>query len=202
MEDSQGNTEIASVLMNELFKLIFENKEDKDAFFDELYTIVETHPKLKFAERWSHKIAIQAFKASDSVCKLLSADFIQRKLKQYWKYRKLITSRLVPGPDTPTKDEELFLSKSVILSLFTRVVHTFSSEKVERLFQLLEKLVSFFEPIAIKEGWNTDLLPTEGLNWVPLSTYLQVNKNGRRRRDTSVSSKSKKAANGLCSAKE
>jgi hypothetical protein len=90
--------------------------------------------------------------------------------KKYWKYRRIVTSKLVPGPEVAAEVE----NGHILLTILTDILSHFSSEEVIRFYSLLTEVLNFLERFAVLEGWSNEQVDLTG--WIPIE---ERNKNGR-----------------------
>lgn len=172
--DNTPPAQRALLAANALYALILKDGV-REPILDGFSSIISKHPKIPAMKRIGLLAMIGIAKAGQVIDKLISAHGMLNMCKKYWKYRKVVTSRMVPHPDCINSTEDLADYTHIFINMLHVVVSNFSKEEVNTFYDLVGTIITFAERTARAERWPTDLYDfssDSSIKWVPLEDVI------------------------------
>lgn len=150
--------------------------------------IVYNHKKIDMLDRAKYLTLLkflenQTQESHDSF--FYNVKTIQNRVKKYWKYRKLLTNKLVPtAKDLKETDIDLeACDKHILLAILKNLLRELTEQEKMEFFDCMDYLIRCFESVAHYENWPSECIdPKElGEEWQQLDAVLK--ETGKKRKN-------------------
>ena len=149
----------AKVAFSKCYEILFPTEPGPHEIFDTIAWVIDNHPKPNFLERKMYHDVLSLARATDfGRLRLVDVSIAVGHLKNHWKYRNIITQRLVPLIASIQK-------KNFLLTIMCHVLSKLSLDRQKQLYDCLGVLVKYCEPLAVSGRWPKKTMNVNTLQW-------------------------------------